>query len=60
MDFARFVPREFGITKAQLNSTQLLFTMTQNSAGGKQRKTNWSSKSAAPECKNLRHDIKTH
>ena len=42
------------------NSTQLLFTMTLYSAGGKQRKTNWSSKSAAPECNNLRHDVKTH
>ena len=34
--------------------------MTQNSAGGKQRKTNWSSKSAAPECNSLslRHENK--
>ena len=40
------------------NSSQLLFTMTQNGVGGKQRKTDWSFKSGAPECNNLRHDTK--
>ena len=40
--------------------TQLLFTVTQNSADGKLQKTNLSCKSAAPECNNSRHDIETH
>ena len=41
------------ITSIAANSTQLLFTMRQKSAGGKQRKTNWSSKSAKKQLKHL-------